>query len=260
MNMQAIGRKISSLRKERDMTQVDLADKLGVTYQAVSSWERGNSMPDIAKLPDISQVLNVSIDELLGNEKAIEFVKNVLTGQTAPPPDAEILAEVAPILKPSQVESYAKDTRQHDAEAFDNAEVFVNIAPYVSSETLVELALNSNIDSGTIRKIAHHLDSEDLMEIALHCTNLDIEAIRHFACHMDSEDLKAVVLHCANLNIETVQHIAVHMDSEDLVEVAAVLIKNHGLKAFVASDIAKHHLDEEDLAELVQNAMGNDRN
>lgn len=47
MNMQAIGKKISALRKERDMTQVDLADKLGVTYQAVSSWERGNSMPDI---------------------------------------------------------------------------------------------------------------------------------------------------------------------------------------------------------------------
>jgi len=56
MNMQAIGRKISALRKERDMTQVELADKLGVTYQAVSSWERGNSMPDIAKLPDLSDV------------------------------------------------------------------------------------------------------------------------------------------------------------------------------------------------------------
>jgi len=54
MNMQAIGKKIASLRKQRDMTQMDLADKLGVTYQAVSSWERGNSMPDIAKLPNMT--------------------------------------------------------------------------------------------------------------------------------------------------------------------------------------------------------------
>ena len=69
MDMEAMGKKISVLRKERDMTQTELADILGVTYQAVSSWERGQSMPDIAKLPDISQVLAVSIDDLLGNVK-----------------------------------------------------------------------------------------------------------------------------------------------------------------------------------------------
>ena len=67
MNMQEIGVRISNLRKERDMTQLELADKMGVSYQAVSSWERGATMPDISRLPDISQVLGVSIDELLGN-------------------------------------------------------------------------------------------------------------------------------------------------------------------------------------------------
>jgi len=122
MNMQAIGRKISALRKERDMTQVDLADKLGVTYQAVSSWERGNSMPDIGKLPDISQVLAVSIDELLDNAKTVEFVKNVLTGQdfTENLPDVEILAEVAPILKPSQVENLVEKTSRNNVQPQQN--------------------------------------------------------------------------------------------------------------------------------------------
>ena len=42
-SMEEIGRKILSLRKSRNMTQVNLADKLGITYQAVSSWERGVS-------------------------------------------------------------------------------------------------------------------------------------------------------------------------------------------------------------------------
>ena len=43
-SMEEIGRKILSLRKSRNMTQVNLADKLGITYQAVSSWERGGSL------------------------------------------------------------------------------------------------------------------------------------------------------------------------------------------------------------------------
>ena len=49
-DMQKIGRKISELRKSRNMTQMALADALGISFQAVSNWERGESMPDIAKL------------------------------------------------------------------------------------------------------------------------------------------------------------------------------------------------------------------
>lgn len=43
-SMQDIGKRIISLRKNKNMTQVDLADKLGISYQAVSSWERGGSL------------------------------------------------------------------------------------------------------------------------------------------------------------------------------------------------------------------------
>lgn len=68
-SMEEIGRKILSLRKSRNMTQVNLADKLGITYQAVSSWERGNSMPDIEKLPEIAKLFEISIDELIGEQK-----------------------------------------------------------------------------------------------------------------------------------------------------------------------------------------------
>lgn len=42
-NMQKIGRRISSLRREHNMTQVELADKLSISFQAVSNWERGGS-------------------------------------------------------------------------------------------------------------------------------------------------------------------------------------------------------------------------
>ena len=43
-SMQEIGKRILNLRKDRNMTQMDLADQLGISYQAVSSWERGGSL------------------------------------------------------------------------------------------------------------------------------------------------------------------------------------------------------------------------
>lgn len=60
---------IKQLRKERDLTQEGLADYLGVSFQAVSKWERGDSYPDIKMLPEIATFFNVTIDELLGTDK-----------------------------------------------------------------------------------------------------------------------------------------------------------------------------------------------
>ncbi len=59
------GKFIKKLRKDNNLTQDELAKKLGVTYQAVSKWENGKSIPDIAILKTISELFNVNIDELL---------------------------------------------------------------------------------------------------------------------------------------------------------------------------------------------------
>ena len=67
-SMQDIGKRIISLRKNKNMTQVDLADKLGISYQAVSSWERGRGMPDISSLDALCNDLDVSVNELLSGE------------------------------------------------------------------------------------------------------------------------------------------------------------------------------------------------
>ena len=66
---------IKRLRKERDLTQEALADFLGVSFQAVSKWERGESYPDIEMLPEIAVYFGVSVDELLGNDKSIKEEK-----------------------------------------------------------------------------------------------------------------------------------------------------------------------------------------
>ena len=70
MDQEKIGKFIKKLRKDNNLTQDELAKKLGVTYQAVSKWENGKSMPDIAILKTISEIFNVNINELLdGNVK-----------------------------------------------------------------------------------------------------------------------------------------------------------------------------------------------
>lgn len=62
--MYSIGEKIKELRKEQNMTQAQLAEKLGVTYQAVSKWENGTASPDISIIPDITRAFSVSADVL----------------------------------------------------------------------------------------------------------------------------------------------------------------------------------------------------
>lgn len=65
----SLGKTIQTLRKERNLTQNELAEKLYVSYQAVSQWENGNTNPDIAIIPNIADVFGITIDELFGRSK-----------------------------------------------------------------------------------------------------------------------------------------------------------------------------------------------
>ena len=65
MSNKTLGQMICSLRKEKNMTQNDLAEKMNVTDKAVSKWERNLSCPDINSIPMLAEVLGVSVEELL---------------------------------------------------------------------------------------------------------------------------------------------------------------------------------------------------
>ena len=74
------GENIRKLRIEHGLTQEKLADFLGVSFQAVSKWERGVAMPDIGMLPDISAYFGVTIDELfsISDDTRMERIQNML--------------------------------------------------------------------------------------------------------------------------------------------------------------------------------------
>ena len=97
----SIAKRIKSARIEKNMTQLQLADVMGVSYQAVSNWERGNSMPDISKLGDLCDALGLTVNELLGmEEKNVSAVTRAMEQEEL---TVEELKEMAPMLPPEQV-------------------------------------------------------------------------------------------------------------------------------------------------------------
>ena len=70
-DMARIGQTIARLRREHNITQMALADAMGVSFQAVSNWERGQSMPDISKLPELAELFGTTIDDLLGRHSPL---------------------------------------------------------------------------------------------------------------------------------------------------------------------------------------------
>ena len=74
MNIKKVGEQIAVLRKVKGLTQSELGERIGVSFQAVSKWERGETLPDVTLLPDLAKILETTVDFiLLGSEKIIEY-------------------------------------------------------------------------------------------------------------------------------------------------------------------------------------------
>ena len=82
MDTKAIASYLQSLRKEKNLTQAELGERLGVSAQSVSNWERGESLPDTALLPELAMIYGVSVDEILGGGSAAwRFRRHVTVAQ-----------------------------------------------------------------------------------------------------------------------------------------------------------------------------------
>ncbi len=138
--MKEVGKRITEGRRAKGMTQMALADVLGISYQAVSSWENGRTMPDISKLPEISEILGISVDEILGKEAPA--VQAALSNDTETVLTPEDIAEAAPILPDERVEEMVEKQMEPDAVELD----------YDAVEPLLNY-----LDEDTCGKIFHRL-------------------------------------------------------------------------------------------------------
>lgn len=69
MNQNEIGKFIASCRKEKGLTQMQLAEQLNITNRAVSKWETGKSIPDVSIMMELCDILGIIVNELLSGER-----------------------------------------------------------------------------------------------------------------------------------------------------------------------------------------------
>ena len=169
-DMSKVGRNIADLRKRSGMSQMSLADRLSISYQAVSNWERGETMPDISKLPQLAHIFDISIDEILDESMGTQLLKNVLNHTTQnylqnQEVSLKDISEIAPLLSPEQVQEIVEQ-----AEANLNIGNLMFVAPYVSEEFMNRLVKQfvviESIGAAEMLAIAPYISKDVLDECA----------------------------------------------------------------------------------------------
>ena len=149
---------LSTLRRNADMTQSELADRLNLTRQAISRYEKGDSFPDISILVKIAEIFNLSIDELIGagapTEGEQELLRSAALGGDLKNCRYNIheLENLAPLLKPSVVD--------HAIQGFASQGIdisnFASLFSYMSDKGFWELLESSDyrtIDTELLEKM-----------------------------------------------------------------------------------------------------------
>jgi len=152
--MDTLGKRIAALRKEKGMTQEELAEKLGVSPQAVSKWENGQSCPDISLLPRLAAIFGVTTDLLLTGEQ-----------ETTPP---------VQMLPPEKRKDINDMMLRILVESADGDKVRVNL-PMALVQVAMEMGMElpqvngndalKNIDLGKILELVRHGAIGNLVEI-----------------------------------------------------------------------------------------------
>ena len=185
-DMRKIGRKLSTLRKERNMTQMELADRMGISFQAVSNWERGSSMPDISKLPELAEIFGVTLDELLGEKSTLVEaalhgdMEECLANQSV---SAEEVTAVLPILKPSQVHIIAQNEDWFDWERMED------VLPFLSEADVKAFADRAQAQGQPLRVFLPFLNEENVKEFAVQAQKRS-EKLMDYLPFMKDADVK----------------------------------------------------------------------
>lgn len=265
-DMTKIGKKISQTRKEKGLTQMELADKLGISYQAVSNWERGATMPDISKLPELAEIFGITIEEILCDERKGKVVEAFANGDTVTVTAKNLkfqdLADLAPIMQDAQFKQAYKQVEQ-DGEQMD-FDTVMEMAPFLDDDVLEDIVKNQSkygftmeqiislapfLTESALEQAADSLsdDCDDAAELAGLAAFLSEKALGRLArklvhedcslgelaglaCHMNEKDLADIVERRVNetKDISDLAAVAPFMDERDLTRIVGNYVKNGG--------------------------------
>ena len=237
-----IGKRIKQARIDKNMTQMALADAMGVSYQAVSNWERGNSMPDISKLGDLCAALDLTVNALLGlEESAPNAVKKAMDQEEL---TLEELAEVAPMMLPEDVKMRMEGNCLHidigggsvdvklrdESDAEPEKEVTAGEADKKHGPRIVrvftkkekeqnkeaEVEKTKRPDLSQIADLAPFLDQEYLDQMVRDADLTDLDGIEEVAPFLKRETLDYLVEQAGTDDLETLSEIAPFLSRETL--------------------------------------------
>ena len=221
-----VAREIREARIAQNMTQMNLADAMGVSYQAVSNWERGNSMPDIGKLEELCEILDISLDRLLGVQRQVQNVQKVIdytSGKTEETLSLEEIRDAVPLMEPEQVQKCVgnaaeeterisldelmglapfagKGTLKKLSEKVEkvNLDELVGLAPFADRETLNRLAEKINVDEicpDELCGLAPFVSKDTLENLAgnIKKEKIDLNALQGLASFLGKDKLEELL-------------------------------------------------------------------
>lgn len=146
-NTQKFGAYISKLRRNADMTQSELAEKLNITRQAVSKYELGDSFPDVSILVSIAETFGVSLDSLIASGEPTKGESKVLgdlaMGKETSAETIDDVMNLAPLLRPSLLDSISSKLAAHDVDISKIAE----LSHYLGDSRTAEMIKNASFES-----------------------------------------------------------------------------------------------------------------
>ncbi len=162
-----VAQKIRSARIAQNMTQMQLADAMEVSYQAVSNWERANSMPDISKLKQLCTILNIGLEELLDQSmaKKVQKVIDKRENKTTAPIDLEDLGQIIPLIPPKEAGIYVQE-HLHTQQTIHLNDL-IQLAPFLDRDVIDQLADKASFDGdfSQIKMLAPFLSREKLDQL-----------------------------------------------------------------------------------------------
>ena len=236
-SIQEIGHRINALRKQQNMTQMELADKLNISFQAVSSWERGNTMPDIAKLPELSALFGVGIDELLGSNSPIlraaaeNDLENFLQTHKI---DVQELSDAAPVLKPAQVDVLFENI---DVETDKQLESLNALAPFLSTTLIDEIVekhfSEENPMSNLLPFISSELCGKLAQKVYTHSGTKGLAKAKLLP-FLPQKDLQSIAMQeFSSTGLDLIRYIAPFLDSVFLNDLARQALARDGIRAII---------------------------
>jgi transcriptional regulator with XRE-family HTH domain len=167
-NTEKWGAFLSRLRKNKDMTQSELATVLSLTRQAISNYEQGDSFPDITILIQIAHIFKISLDELIGagdpTVRELALLKQVASGEEVISVEhMDELMALAPLLKPSIL---TKLTQNLQEKGIDLSHI-IALSDYLNDEGVITLLEKANFQANNelLEKLIPLLETDSRLNL-----------------------------------------------------------------------------------------------